>query len=327
MSSSDHTKHIVQSLVINGVIAVAKFGAAFFTKSGSMLAEAIHSASDCGNQLLLLRGVSESKRPPTPQHPLGYGRSVYFFSFIVALFLFTLGGVFSIYEGVHKILHPEPVEHVGWAIAILAFSLLLEGYATYGNVKSLNESRAKKKQGFFEYLKNTKDSDLVVVFGENSAAVLGLALAIAAIGLTLVTGNPIFDAIGSLLVGVVLVGVALFLGIEVKSLLVGEAADPEIAAAAQDIATIHDRIEKVFSIITMQQGPGEVLVAVKLEIRPTMSGAELIGILNDFEDQLRARCPEIGWLFTEPDTSMGKGKEARLVTAVPPAVTPSAATQ
>src|SRR5689334_4358421 len=164
----DHgTSHIIQSLAVNVVIAVVKFAAAFSTGSGSMLAEAIHSGADCGNQILLLFGVKQAKKPPDAQHPLGYGRSVYFWSFMVALLLFSGGGVFSIYEGIHKLAHPEPVEHIEWAIGILLFSLLLEGWSTWGNIKDMNKRRGSK--GFFQYLKDTKDSDLVVIFGENSA--------------------------------------------------------------------------------------------------------------------------------------------------------------
>ncbi|HEY1101042.1 MAG TPA: cation diffusion facilitator family transporter, partial [Myxococcota bacterium] len=180
MSAEDSSKHIIQSLVANLVIAAAKFIAAFVTGSGAMLAEAIHSFADCGNQLLLLRGVKEAKRPPDDAHPLGYGRTLYFWSFMVALLLFTGGGVFSIYEGIHHFQHPEPVTNVGLAIGILVFALALEGWATFGNIKELNRRRGGVP--FVRYLRETKDSDLVVVFGENSAAVLGLFFALLAVG-------------------------------------------------------------------------------------------------------------------------------------------------
>lgn len=299
MSAEHGTTHIIQSLIVNLVIATLKFAAAFFTKSGSMLAEAIHSFADCGNQLLLLNGVKQGQRPPDDKHPLGYGRNVYFWSFMVALLLFTGGGVFSIYEGVHKLQHPEPISHVEWAIGILGFSLLLEGWATLGNIKELNKRRGNKP--FLRFLKDTKDSDLVVVFGENSAAVLGLALALAAIVVAMVTGDPRADAAGSLLVGVVLVGVAVFLAVEVKSLLVGEAADPGIATAARELAVADPRIEKVINCITMQQGPGEVLVAIKVKCEPRLSAPDVSAMINEFESRLRGRCPEVRWLYVEPD--------------------------
>lgn len=293
------TSHIVQSLVANLVIAGAKAVAAVLTGSGAMLAETLHSFADCGNQLLLLLGVKSSKRPPTEKHPLGYGRSLYFWSFMVALLLFSGGGVFSIYEGIHKLDHAEPVESPLIAVAILGLSLAIEGWATLSNIREMNRRRGKKP--FFKYLEDTKDSDLVVVFGENAAAVLGLVLALAALGLASATGDPRWDAIGTLAIGVVLIGVAVFLAKEVKSLLVGEAADPEIAAAAEALAIEDPKITKVLRLITVQQGPGEVLVAMKLGFAHGMPFEELAQSINSFEDRLRARCPEIKWCFVEPD--------------------------
>lgn len=309
MSGSDHgTGHIIQSLVVNLIIAAAKFGAAFFTGSGAMLAEAIHSFADCGNQLLLLRGVTEAKKPPDDKHPLGYGRNVYFWSFMVALLLFTGGGVFSLYEGVHHFLHPEKVENIGLALGILGFSLLLEGWATFGNLSDINKRRGNTP--FLRYLRETKDSDLVVIFGENSAAVLGLAFAFIAIILTQVTGDLRFDALGSFAVGIILVGVAVFLAVEVKSLLVGEAADPRIKAAASDLAVAHPKIDQLLACVTVQQGPGEVFVALKVKIAKGMTGDELVNVINEYEAQLREKCPEVLWCFVEPDFDHGTGREA-----------------
>jgi cation diffusion facilitator family transporter len=299
MSAEHSTSHILQSLAVNGVIAVAKGAAAFFTGSGAMLAEAIHSFADCGNQLLLLRGVHEGRRPPDDKHPLGYGRNVYFWSFMVALLLFTGGGVFSIYEGVHKLRHPEPVDHVEWALAILGFSLLLEGWATLGNIRELNRRRAGAP--FLSFLRGTKDSDLVVVFGENAAAVLGLAIALVSIGLAEITGDARADAVGSLAVGIVLVGVAIFLAVEVKSLLVGESADPAIAEAVRRAAQDDPRIARVIRCVTMQQGPGEALVAVKIECTPALTAEDVARVINTFEENVRRRVPEARYLFVEPD--------------------------
>ena len=172
--------------MVNVVIATAKIAAAFATGSGAMLAEAIHSFADCGNLVLLLVGVKQSKKPADAKHPFGHGRNIYFWSFMVALLLFSGGGVFSVYEGVHKLRHPEPMEHVGWAIGILAFSLVLEGWSVLGNIRDLNKRRGAKK--FFRYLQDTTDSDLVVVFGENAAAVLGLIVALSSIGIYQITG-------------------------------------------------------------------------------------------------------------------------------------------
>ncbi|MEW5743243.1 MAG: cation diffusion facilitator family transporter [Myxococcota bacterium] len=297
--ASSNTKHIFQSLAVNVAIAVAKGAAAFFTGSGAMLAETLHSAADCSNQLLLLLGVKRSARAPDELHPLGYGRALYFYSFIVALLLFSGGGVFSIYEGAHKLLHPEPVERVGLGLGILLFSLVLEGWATWGNLKELKARRGATP--LFRYLRDTKDSDLVVVFGENSAAVLGLAFALGALSLAHVTGDARWDAAGSLSIGVVLVGVAVFLGVEVKSLLIGERADPSIDAAVREELGRHPAVQALLRLITVQQGPGEVLVAMKVRLTPGLSGAEVVATINAYERALKARRPEIRWCFVEPD--------------------------
>ncbi|MBX3258436.1 MAG: cation diffusion facilitator family transporter [Labilithrix sp.] len=293
------TGHIIQSLVVNLAIAAVKAVAAYFTKSGSMLAEALHSFSDCGNQLLLLVGVRQARKPADERHPFGYGRAVYFWSFMVALMLFLGGGVFSIYEGVHKIREPEPVERVWLGVGILAVSLLLEGGATLSNVRELNRRRGAK--GFYRYLKDTTDSDLVVVFGENSAAVLGLVFAIAALALAAVTGDGRWDGVGSSAIGLVLVGVAAFLAIEVSSLLLGEAAAPEIADAARETAKKFPELERVLNVVTMQQGPGEVLVHVKLAFAPSLTVEEACRIINEYEAAFRAARSEVRWVFVEPD--------------------------
>lgn len=303
MAGDHSTAHIVQSLIANAAIACAKAVAAVLTGSGAMLAETLHSAADCGNQLLLLLGVRMSRRPPTEKHPLGYGRSLYFWSFMVALLLFSGGGVFSVYEGLHKLDHSEAVESPMIAVVILGLSLVIEGWATLKNIIEMNRRRGPKP--FFRYLRETKDSDLVVVFGENSAAVLGLMLALAALGLASVTGDPRWDAIGTLAIGVVLIGVAVFLAVEVKSLLVGESADPEIGAAAEALAVEDPKITRVLRLITVQQGPGEVLVAMKLGFEPGIPFEELAQTINAFETRLRAKCPEIKWCFVEPDVPRG----------------------
>lgn len=293
------TRHIVQSLVVNLAIAAVKTVAALFTKSGAMLAEALHSFSDCGNQLLLLVGVKQARKPADEKHPFGYGRAVYFWSFMVALLLFLGGGMFSIYEGIHKIRQPEPVDHVWIGVGILAVSLVLEGAATWSNVKELDKRRGKKP--FVQYLRDTTDSDLVVVFGENSAAVLGLSLAIAALGLAASTGDGRWDGIGSCAIGLVLVGVAVFLAVEVSSLLIGEAADPDIVAAARKLADEMPEVERILNIVTMQQGPGEVIVHLKIAMTPTLTIERACAVINDFEARFRQERPEARWVYVEPD--------------------------
>ncbi|MBX3231280.1 MAG: cation transporter [Labilithrix sp.] len=296
----DDTSHIIQSLVVNLIIASVKAVAAFFTKSGAMLAEALHSFSDCCNQLLLLVGVKQAQKPADDTHPFGYGRALYFWSFMVALLLFSGGGAFSIYEGVHKVMHPEPVEHVWAGILVLVVSFALEGSATLSNVKELKK-RAKGKR-FFKYLRDTTDSDLVVVFGENSAAVLGLGFAMIALALASTTNDGRWDGIGSIAIGLVLVGVAVFLAIEVSSLLLGEAAPAEITEAAHAVAKKLPQLERVLNVVTMQQGPGEVLVHVKMAFIPSLTIEEACSVINEYEAALRRERPEIRWVFVEPDT-------------------------
>jgi cation diffusion facilitator family transporter len=292
--------HIIQSLLANTVIAASKGVAAVITGSGALLAETIHSSADCGNQLLLLLGVKQARRPADPRHPLGYGRALYFWSFMVAMLLFTGGGMFSIYEGIHKIRHPEEVGNILVGVVVLLIALALEGWATVGNIVELNKRRGNI--GFFRFLRETKDSDLVVVFGENAAAVLGLALALAALAIAKSTGDGRWDGGGSLAVGVVLVGVAVFLAIEIKSLLVGESADPAIEQQVRELAEADPYVQEVLQLVTVQQGPGEIVVAMKVRFTSGLtSGGEVEQVINAFEDRLRAARPEARWCFIEPD--------------------------
>ncbi|HEY3594440.1 MAG TPA: cation diffusion facilitator family transporter [Polyangiaceae bacterium] len=315
--SKERISQIVQSLLINVVIALAKTVAAVLTGSGALLAEAIHSSADCSNQILLLIGVRQGQKPPSKEYPLGHGREAYFWSFLVALLLFSLGGMFSIYEGVHKIVHPEPIELFGVGLGILFMSILLEGTAAVSNVREINRRRRQHHallgtgtgaplgssgaRTFFGYLKATKDSDLIVLLGENSAAVLGLAFAIAALLAAHFTGDSRWDAAGSIAIGTVLVVVAVFLAIEVKSLLLGERADEEIEHAVRELVRADGPIVELLSLITLQQGPGEVMLAAKIRIAQDLRGDDVAHAINQFERSVRARCPEVRWLFVEPD--------------------------
>ena len=303
MSKEEHKNdgagHIIQSLVVNLLIVLGKGVAAFMTGSGAMLAETIHSFADCANQALLLVGVKQSKKSPDIKHPLGYGRAVYFWSFMVAMLLFSIGGMFSIYEGIHKYSHPEPVENVLWGIGILGFSICLEGYALFSNISEINVRRGKKSLTC--YLSETKDSDLIVIFGENSAAVVGLVFALIAMLTSYATNDGSYDALGSLAIGIVLILVAVFLSIKVKSLLIGESADLIITQTAQEIAIKHPNIKELINIITIQQGPGEVLGCVKIICEPHLNAYQVSELINDFEKQLRDACPEVKWLYVEPD--------------------------
>jgi len=291
--------YIFRALGANFAIAVAKGVGAAITGSGAMLAETLHSLSDCVNQVLLLVGLKQSARPPTPQYPLGQGRNLYFWSFMVAMLLFLGGGAYSIYEGIHKLQHPSSLSSPVIAIAILGFSLATEGWALSGALKAIKARRGDRP--LIQYLRETKDSDLVVIFGEDFAACIGLGLALAAVVVTAVTGNPVFDALGTLCIGAVLVGVAVFLATEVKSLLLGESADPALLEVIHQCAAEDSRILKVLRTLTVQQGPGEIVVALKLQYQPDLTTQTIVESINKFEVRLQDRCPEVKWSFVEPD--------------------------
>jgi cation diffusion facilitator family transporter len=291
--------HVYQSLFGNLAIAVSKGLAAYISGSGALLAETIHSFSDCGNQLLLLVGIRRSARPPDAAHPLGYGRSLYFWSFMVAIMLLLGGGVFSVYEGVVHYRHPEALGSLTLGIATLLFAFLVEGWATWANLKEMKKRR--KDMPLLQYLRATKDSDLVVVFGENAAATVGGGLALAAVVAAQVTGDTRWDALGSVCVGVVLLLVAVFLANEIQSLLLGEAADPEVAAAVAAAAAEDKRIAGIHQLIAVQEGPGVALVAMKLSCDEKITVGELHELIQAFEVRLRKLCPTAKWVFVEPD--------------------------
>jgi cation diffusion facilitator family transporter len=299
--AGESTGEIIKSLAVNVIIAVSKGVAAVLTGSGAMLAETLHSFADCGNQLLLLQGVRATRRPPDRAHPFGYGRNMYFYSFIVALLLFFGGGVFSIYEGVHKLEHPEKVGDITVGLVILGISICLEGWSCWGNLKEMKKRRRDKP--LFRYLRDSKDSDLIVVFGENSAAVLGLVLATISLVVAKQTNDGRWDAAGSIAIGVVLVAVAIFLAREIKSLLVGEAADPELEAAMRQLAVDDPNVDEMIRLLTVQQGPGEIVVAAKLKFRPGLETKQLVDAINGFERELKKRVPEVRWSFIEPDNA------------------------
>lgn len=302
------TAHITKALVANAGIALAKGVAAFTTGSGAMLAETIHSAADCANQGLLFLGLKRAGKAPDEKHPLGYGRSLYFWSFIVALMLFSVGGLFSIHEGVHKLLHPRPLGGVWLGVLILAFSLAIEGWALTQAVAEIN--KRKGGRSLWEYLGASKDSDLIVVFGEDTAAILGLAAALAALLLAQMTGNAMWDALGSVAVGAVLVLTAGFLSVKVASLLIGEAADPGIVDAVNRALGADGRLTIAGNVVSLQQGPGDVLVALKVGCAPNLTARELSDAINAFEERLRSDHPEVRWLFVEPDLPPENPKSA-----------------
>lgn len=299
MAAGGSVKVILGSLAANAGIAVSKGVAAFFTGSGAMLAEAIHSAADCSNQLLLLLGAREGAKPPSPEYPLGRGRAVYFWSFIVSLMLFAGGGVFAIYEGIHKLSHHEALDDAWVGYIVLVVAIGIEVAACIQVVRALNKGRGDTP--FFKYLKDSKDSDLVVLAAEDSAAIVGLVVALIALALTDVTGNPMWDAYGTITIGVLLCLVAIWLATEMKSLLQGEAAAPRVEATFREECKKEERIEGVLNILTMQQGPGQVVVAAKIRLKESLGAKDVCEAINELEKRVKARENDVRWMFIEPD--------------------------
>jgi cation diffusion facilitator family transporter len=296
---ADSVRTILYALGANLAIAAAKTAAAIFTGSSAMLAEAIHSYADSGNQGLLLWGMRQAKRPPSPDYPLGLGKAVFFWSFIVALVLFSLGGLFSLYEGWHKLAQPEPLKH-GWvAIGILVFGLAAETVSLRACLHEVNKVRGDRS--LWQWFRISRQSELVVILGEDLAALFGLALALAAVALTMLSGNPMWDALGSMAIGVVLIVVATLVGNQIKALLIGRSAAPESEARLREFLLKQPGVEKIFRLLTYQLGT-TFMVAVKAKVRADTVD-ELIEAINRTEAATRAEFPEIQWLFFEPDVT------------------------
>ena len=301
MASSTHestARAILYAFLANLGIAITKSWAASVTGSGSMLAEAIHSYADSGNQVLLYLGLKQGRRPPDADHPLGYGKLSYFWSFIVAMLLFSVGGLFSIYEGLHKFSHPEPLNKVWVALAVLAVAIVLEGSSLYGCLREVAHIRGERP--FREWLKHTRNSALVVVFGEDVAALIGLGLAFVFLSIAVVTGNPVFDAIGSMCIGVVLIVISVFLSARVRSLLVGSSADPIIREVIDKIIAEDDAVEELLNTITLQFGP-DTMLAAKIRMRPGVDLTSAVRSINMLERRLKQEVPQLKWCFIEPD--------------------------
>ena len=301
MASSTHgstARAILYAFLANAGIALAKTWAAWLTGSGSMVAEAIHSYADAGNQVLLFLGLRQSTRPPDSEHPLGYGKLSYFWSFIVAVLLFSMGGLFSIYEGIHKLQQPEALSQVWVALLVLVFAMVLEGFSLFGCLREIRNVRGSRS--FRDWLKHTRNSELVVVLGEDIAALLGLVLAFAFVSMASLTNNPTYDAFGSISIGVVLIIVSIFVATRVRSLLVGRSADPMIQEAIEEIIGQEPDIEKVFNTITMQFGP-DTMLAAKIKMRSGLDIDAAVDSINALERRLKDEIPNLQWCFIEPD--------------------------
>lgn len=295
---ADSLKTIFLALGANFAIFVSKAVAAFLTGSGAMTAEAVHSLADCGNQLLLLFGMRGARGPATAEHPLGRGKEIYFWSFLVALLLFSVGGAFSLYEGLHKLGAPEPLRWHWVAIGVLAFGIVAESFSMWGCLTEVNKARGDVS--LWRWFRESRQSELIVIFGEDLAALLGLTFALAAVLATYATGDPIYDAIGTLAIGVLLVVVAVFVAVEVKALLIGQSADQATRAAILGFLNGRAEVKHVFNVITLQLG-NEVMVAIKAEMAGDPSTTNVVDSINAVEAAMKAQFPEIRWSFFEPD--------------------------
>lgn len=299
MSASGGTKAIVAALAANLAIAVAKFVAFLFSGSSSMLAESVHSLADSGNQGLLLIGGKKAQREATPQHPFGYGRERYIYAFLVSIVLFSVGGMFAIYEGYEKIKHPHAIEHWYWPVGVLVFAIIAESFSFRTAIKESNEIRGTLSWG--QFIKRAKAPELPVVLLEDLGALVGLVLALAGVGIALLTGDGVWDGIGTLCIGVLLIIIAIVLAAETKSLLLGEAAGTEdvekIAAAVVD----GEVVTRVIHMRTLHLGPEELLVAAKIAVEGHDTATEVADAINAAEARIRAAVPIARVIYLEPD--------------------------
>lgn len=295
---SESVKSILFALLANLGIAITKSIAAILTGSGAMLAESIHSFADCGNQILLFLGLRATTRKPDIEHPLGYGKEIYFWSFIVALILFSMGGLFSIYEGIHKIHSHEGLKNPIIAVVVLSVSMILEAASLYGCLTQIKKIR--NRIPLWNWFKNSRQSELIVVLGEDIAALLGLTFALLSVILSVITGNPIFDAIGSIGIGTLLIIISVFLAVKVKSLLIGQSTDGKTRAKIMRTLEGRPEIECILNLITMQLGP-QIMIAVKAKMAKADSVDQLIKNINNCEADLKKEYPAIKWVFFEPD--------------------------
>ncbi|GGM44915.1 cation diffusion facilitator family transporter [Dactylosporangium sucinum] len=293
------TRAVVTALAANLGIAVSKGVGALVTGSSSMLAEAVHSLADTTNQALLLVGGRRARREADEKHPFGYARERYIYAFIVSIVLFTLGGLFALYEGYEKIRHPHELTSPLVAVVILVIAIGLEGYALYTAAKSANEIRGGKT--WWQFIRHAKAPELPTILLEDAGAVIGLVVALLGVGLSVLTGNTVFDGIGTFVIGVLLVAIAVILAMETKSLLVGEAASKADIARIREALAAEPRFERVIHLRTMHLGPDELLVAAKVAIAPGDVAEDITAAVNSAEARIRARLPIATLIFVEPD--------------------------
>jgi len=292
-------KAVVAALLANVGIAISKFIAFAFTGSSSMLSEAIHSVADSGNQVLLLIGNKRSTKPADESHPFGYGRRRFVYGFVVAIVLFLVGGLFSLYEGVHKWQHPEPLNDWWIAVLVLLVAIGLEGFSFRTALREANHARGRRSIPAF--VKAARQPELPVILLEDAGALVGLVFALVGVGLAVLTGNGRFDALGAMAVGTLLVVIAIFLAIEMTAMLVGEGALPEEVEAIRSALESSEGVQRVIHLRTLHVGPDELIVAAKIAIAHNDTGAEIAADIDAAERALRAAVPTARYVFLEPD--------------------------
>ncbi|MFH8789568.1 cation diffusion facilitator family transporter [Streptomyces roseoverticillatus] len=316
MSASGGTKAIVAALGANLAIAVAKFVAFAFSGSSSMLAEGVHSVADSGNQALLLLGGKKAQRAASEEHPFGYGRERYIYGFLVSIVLFTIGGVFALYEGYEKIKEPHSLDNWYWPVGVLVFAVVAEGFSFRTAVKESNELRGKQSWG--QFVRTAKAPELPVVLLEDFGALVGLVLALGGVGLSVVTGDGVWDGIGTLCIGALLVLIALVLASETKSLLLGEAAGPEQVAKIRAAAVDGETVTRVIHMRTLHLGPEELLVAAKIAVQHDNTATEVADAIDAAEARIREAVPIARVIYLEPDIY----REEAAAAGMDPAATP-----
>ena len=302
MSSSHEAsfKAILYAFFANFGLAIAKTAAAIYTGSGSMMAEAIHSFADCTNQILLFIGLKQSQKPADAEHPLGYGKVTYFWSFIVAIMLFSMGGLYSIFEGWHKLHETEPLQQAWVALLVLGTGIVLEGFSLMGALREIKKLRGDRS--FREWFRDTRNAELVVILGEDTAAILGLLIAFIFVAIASLTGNPMFDALGSICIGVILLAISIFIAFRVMHLIIGRSAEPDLQATIDRIINADDSIHKILNTLTMQFGP-HVMLAAKVQMKAGLTVEETVKQINELEREIEKQAPRVKWTFIEPDLS------------------------
>ncbi|MGI9136205.1 MAG: cation diffusion facilitator family transporter [Candidatus Nanopelagicales bacterium] len=305
MSTEGGMRAVIAALMANLGIAASKFIAFAFTGSSSMLSEAIHSVADSGNQILLLIGNKRSKKAPDSRHNFGYGRRRFVYGFIVSIVLFLIGGVFSLYEGIHKIQHPEKLNDAWIAFLVLIVAIVLESLSFRTAIKEANRSRGNRS--FPRFLKDARQPELPVILLEDAGALVGLVFALFGVSLAVITGDGRWDGIGAMAIGILLVVIAIFLAMEMSAMLVGESALPEEVEAIRLALESSVGVLRVIHLRTVHTGPDELLVAAKISVAHSATGAEIAQDIDDAEEKLRAAVPTAKYVFLEPDIDRGMG--------------------